>query len=92
MPTKTVCSSLKQQLYLRIYRRPDDSTFVARLLPKAEGTPHEGDIVSFTMARISNLGVPIGAAIYRVRKDLSWDDVVRNFETKAAQPLSTSGN
>ena len=40
--------------------------------------PVKGDIVSFTYDSFARRDLPINPKIYRVRSDLSWDDVVQS--------------
>jgi hypothetical protein len=47
-------------------------------------TPAVGDVVSFTFESYARRDVPARPTIYRIRTDVSWEDVVHNFyqETK----------
>lgn len=54
--------------------RPGDITFDA---PLQQGVhPKENDIVSYYYATTTPRGVPVRPEIYRIRQDMTWDDLV----------------
>lgn len=44
-----------------------------------------GDVVTFSYESNSRRDAPVNPTIYRVRTDLSWDDVVLNFRKEKRQ-------
>jgi len=49
-------------------------------------TPQTGDIVSFRYRGYFLSGSPKLPTIYRIRRDLSWSDVVRNWKERIVVP------
>lgn len=46
--------------------------------------PSVGDIVSFSAESFSRRAAPVGPRIFRIRTDVSWDDVVANSISETA--------
>lgn len=42
--------------------------------------PAVGDVVSFSFESHARRDVPVLPSVFRIRTDLSWEDVLRNFE------------
>lgn len=53
-------------------------------------TPKRGDIVTFTYDHLTNSSIPIDPVIHRIRTDVLWKDVVKNYfdQHPKAQKLS----
>jgi len=65
---------------------PGTSEFVKRW------DPRPGQIVSFKhRGFLAGSGKPKQPAIYRVREDIGWDEVVRNFNEPTASTRPASG-
>lgn len=50
--------------------------------------PEEGDIVSFSYDSFSRRLAPVNPTIFRIRKDIDWDDVIRNYESEILHPIA----
>eukprot|EP00026_Physarum_polycephalum_P000635 Phypoly_transcript_00636.p1 GENE.Phypoly_transcript_00636~~Phypoly_transcript_00636.p1 ORF type:complete len:901 (-),score=99.66 Phypoly_transcript_00636:59-2761(-) len=48
----------------------------------------EGEIVSFSYQNYSRHAIPVDPKIYRIRSDVSWEDVVRNFSRENQSSLN----
>jgi hypothetical protein len=67
------------------FYRPDGVTFAVSAQNVKPGLrPKVGDIVTFSYEDFSRKASPVNPNIYRIRADVSWKDVVRNFEEEAA--------
>jgi hypothetical protein len=86
-----------------IFQSPNGNAIQAHMASESEENEHpaKGDIVTLTYAGYcKKTGYPRWAKIYRRRPDLTWIDVVRNFESPhtleitgkspSYQPLSSS--
>lgn len=51
----------------------------------------EGDIVSFSFETFSRNSTPVKPFIFRVRIDLSWEDVIKSFADEAAHQQFLNG-
>lgn len=77
---------------LLTYFRPDETLFQVTLEDFVHNTkPKEGDVVTFTYQSYSRYSVPIQPKIYRIREDVAWEDVVRDFASKSVQGNIFSG-
>lgn len=66
--------------FLLILGRPNDVTFqVAAEDITAIEPLRVGDIVSFSYNNLSPNQVPVGLNVFRVRRDLSWNDAISDF-------------
>lgn len=66
--------------FLLILGRPNDVTFqVAAEDITAIEPLRVGDIVSFSYNNLSPNQVPVGPNVFRVRRDLSWNDAISDF-------------
>eukprot|EP00026_Physarum_polycephalum_P001049 Phypoly_transcript_01050.p1 GENE.Phypoly_transcript_01050~~Phypoly_transcript_01050.p1 ORF type:complete len:906 (+),score=142.25 Phypoly_transcript_01050:476-3193(+) len=64
---------------------PDGVTFVVSAQNVKPGLrPKIGDIVTFSYEDFSRKASPVNPNIYRIRTDVSWKDVVRNFDEETA--------
>ena len=56
-------------------------------------TPSIGEIVSFSFENHARRDLPVNPSIYRVRADLSWEDVLESFakEKKFLNGMVKSG-
>lgn len=61
---------------LSIYFRPDGPTFKVGK-ESSNVTPREGDIVTFSFESYSRREIPVNPFVSRIRKDISWRDVLR---------------
>lgn len=60
--------------------RPDGTLFQAPSQPLLESEmPKKGDIVTFTYDNLWNRTIPVNAEVIRVRNDLFWRDIIRDF-------------
>lgn len=51
--------------------------------------PERGDIVSFAFTNFSRRALPVDPKIYRIRTDLSWEDVIQSHISEP--PVSEEG-
>jgi hypothetical protein len=58
--------------------RPNGVTFVVPPEDVLIAKPAVGDVVSFSFESHNRRDVPVGPKIYRIRTDVSWEDLVRN--------------
>ena len=68
---------------------PDRSTFSMNV----HGVPpQEGDIVTFSFDTFSRKAVPLQPKLERIRKDMSWEDVLRShfLDSKASEGKFTT--
>ena len=64
--------------FLLIYFRPNGVNFEVRGSDVHIPTPDVGDVVTFSYESWARRELPVGPKIYRVRIDLSWDDVMQS--------------
>lgn len=53
--------------------------------------PHIGDIVTFESDGYSLKGAPVNPKVFRIRTDLSWEDVLLQSAMQTARPQNLSG-
>lgn len=53
--------------------------------------PIPGDVVTFTYENYSTAAVPVNPELYRIRRDMTWEDVIRNYATSDRQHAVLSG-
>lgn len=53
--------------------------------------PKRGDIVSFSYESYSRYAVPLHVTVFRIRQDLSWGDVIRNYLADLPKDRAFSG-
>jgi hypothetical protein len=51
-----------------------------------EEQPNRGDLVTFSYTSYSRNSLPVNPVVYRVRTDISWEDVLQEHETEDADP------
>lgn len=73
------------------FYRPSGKTFEVAADDVLISTPSMGDIISFSFESNSRRELPVNPKIFRVRDDLSWSDVVSNFQ-KDRQYLNGMNN
>ena len=54
--------------------------------------PNKGDIVTFSYDSYARRSEPVNPSIIRIRQDMTWDDVVRNYESEAPVQDPNTGN
>jgi hypothetical protein len=59
--------------------RPTGTEFSVPATDVEIPTPRIGEVVTFSYETMARRDVPTNPRIYRIRKDLSWEDVVANY-------------
>eukprot|EP00026_Physarum_polycephalum_P000368 Phypoly_transcript_00368.p1 GENE.Phypoly_transcript_00368~~Phypoly_transcript_00368.p1 ORF type:complete len:1106 (+),score=136.69 Phypoly_transcript_00368:1680-4997(+) len=68
-----------------VLKMPDLRTFSVHLSNvQVSSSLRRGDIVSFSYEKLSRNSLPIDPKIYKIRKDISWSDVL--LQSKAQEP------
>lgn len=76
------CITLQAKLvYLFVYRPSGQSFVVPRHNVHVVPFPSNGDIVSFSFKIDSRKELPVDAEIIRVRRDVSWEDVISSHSS-----------
>eukprot|EP00026_Physarum_polycephalum_P002383 Phypoly_transcript_02389.p1 GENE.Phypoly_transcript_02389~~Phypoly_transcript_02389.p1 ORF type:complete len:939 (-),score=111.94 Phypoly_transcript_02389:24-2525(-) len=57
-----------------------------------EKIPKRGDVVTFTCENFSPRSIPVNAEIFRIRHDVSWLDVVRDYLAEKAREQTLNDN
>eukprot|EP00026_Physarum_polycephalum_P003407 Phypoly_transcript_03418.p1 GENE.Phypoly_transcript_03418~~Phypoly_transcript_03418.p1 ORF type:complete len:724 (+),score=75.11 Phypoly_transcript_03418:129-2300(+) len=73
----------------RILKLPSGRTFEASLPPNAEINPKMGDVVTFEHEIAARREIPTNPKISRIRKDLVWNDVLRDYATRKKSSAKT---
>jgi hypothetical protein len=53
--------------------------------------PRRGDVVTFTCENFSPRSIPVNMEIFRVRNDVSWLDVVRDYAANKTREQTLNG-
>lgn len=53
--------------------------------------PLQGDVVTFSYHKYANVNLPVRAVVERIRKDVSWEEVVQNYWREAPKPQVLNG-
>lgn len=67
--------------------RPDGKVFTVPPQDVRIPKPSIGDVVTFSFDSYARRDLPVNPKIYRIRTDISWDDVQHNY-AKEKQYLS----
>jgi hypothetical protein len=59
---------------------------------KINPRPIKGDIVTFSYQNFAKFRMPQKPTITRIRTDLEWEDVIRNYEAEKPQVQQLNGN
>lgn len=62
-----------------IFFRPDWTLVKASISDNADTVPKKGDIVTFEYNSFSRYALPVAPNITRIRKDIDWQHVVREY-------------
>lgn len=54
--------------------------------------PKRGDVVTFSYSGFSRSSIPIQPKIFRIREDITWEDVLFNYANDVAQAQYLNGN
>lgn len=73
--------ALQQVKHLFLFfDRPEGESFeILRENIKTEPKPVRGDVVTFSYDKYSQKSIPVNPVILRVRKDVTWEDVLENY-------------
>ena len=63
--------------------RPDGDTFLLQDQMSDDPKPKKGDVVTFEFDYGTRTVTPANPQINRIRKDLSWEEVQRNYERES---------
>jgi hypothetical protein len=64
---------------LFLWHRPNEQTIVVPPEDVHISTPNSGDVVSFSYVSQARRDKPVDPKIFRIRTDVSWEDVVLNY-------------
>lgn len=67
---------------LIILWRPNGKTFIVPPQDVLIPTPTKGEIVTFSYESYARRDLPVNPRIFRIRTDVSWDDVIRNLSNE----------
>lgn len=74
------------------FNRPDSSVFdVDRDEEGLGATVQRGDVVSFSYERYSRHAIPTAPSLFRIRHDLTWQDILHDFASYSSHPQALNG-